>query len=161
MDGNQNDSHVFQPQDIHNCVHTPLGFNYDKNIDGSIATLAESCNIVNIHKLKHDNVPATHNAGSEQIDFIYISQAATELYSDHRPLFLDIDILRLLGYPVQGTVEFLDRDLKLNDPRLVKVYQSYLFQQLLNHNVAARLDSSYLVNASAWLISHDNKFNQI
>jgi hypothetical protein len=69
MDGNQNDSHVFQPQDIHNRVHTPLGFNYDENIDGSIATLADSCNLVNIHKLKHENVPATHNS-------IYISQAA-------------------------------------------------------------------------------------
>jgi hypothetical protein len=77
MDGNQNDSHVFQPQYIHNSTHTPLGFNYDKHID-SIATLAESCNLVNIHKLKHDNVPATHNTGSEQIDFIYISQAAAE-----------------------------------------------------------------------------------
>jgi hypothetical protein len=111
MDGNQNDSHLFQPQDIRNRVHTPLGFNYDTNIDGSIATLAKSCNLVNIHKLKHDNVPATLNAGSEQIDFIYISQAATvfafhcgildsnsPFYSVHRSLFLDIDILRLLGY---------------------------------------------------------------
>jgi hypothetical protein len=65
-------SHVFQPQYIRNRVHTPLGFNYDKNIDGSIATLAESCNLINIHKLKHDNVPATYNAGSDQIDFIYL-----------------------------------------------------------------------------------------
>jgi hypothetical protein len=82
-------------------------------------------------------------------------------YSDHHPLFLNIDILRLLGYPVQGNVKFLERDLKLNDNMLVEVYQSSLFQQLLNHNAAARLDSLYLVNASAWLISHENKFNQI
>jgi predicted SprT family Zn-dependent metalloprotease len=174
MDGNQNDSHVFQPQDISNLVHTPLGFNYDNNIDGSIATLAESCNIFNIHKLKHDNVPATHNAGSEQIDFIYISQAAdvfsfhcgildfrSLFYSEHRPLLLDIDILLLLGYPLQGTVKFIERDLKLNDPRLVEVYQSSLFQQLVNHSFAARVDALYLVNASDWLIYHDNKFNQI
>jgi hypothetical protein len=174
MDGNQNDSHVFQPHDICNRVHTLLGFNYDKNIDGSIANLVESCNLVNIHKLKHDNVPATHNDGSKQINFIYLSYAVAEFvfrcgildfnslfYSDHHPLFLDVDIIRLLGHPVQGTVEFLERYLKLNYPRLVKAYQSSLFQQLLNHNVAARVDALYLVNASAWLISHENKFNQM
>jgi hypothetical protein len=174
MDGNQNDSHVFQPHAIRNRTHTPLGFNCDKNIHVSIATLAESCNIVNIRKLKHYNVPATHNAGSEQIDFIYISQPAAEFafrcgilnfnslfYRDHRPLFFHIDILRLLGYPVQGTVKCIKLDLKLNAPRLVEVYRSSLFQQLLNHNVAACVDALYLVNASAWLIYHENKFNQI
>jgi hypothetical protein len=153
MDGHQNESHVFQPQYINNRVYTPLGFNYDKNIDGSVATLAESCNLVKIHKLKHDNVPATHNTRSEQIDFIYISQAAAEFafrcgildfnslfYSDHRPLFLNIDNLRLLEYPVQGTVKFLEPDIRLNDPRLVEIYESSIFQQLLNHNVAARVD---------------------
>jgi hypothetical protein len=67
MDGNQDDLRVFQQQDIPNKVCTPLGFNYDKNIDGSIATLIESCNLINIHKLKHGYVPATHNAGSLQM----------------------------------------------------------------------------------------------
>jgi hypothetical protein len=42
MDGNQYDLHVFQQQDIPTKVYTPLGFNYNKNIDGSIATLVES-----------------------------------------------------------------------------------------------------------------------
>jgi hypothetical protein len=77
MDGNQDDLRVFQQQDIPNKVCTPLGFNYDKNIDGSIATLIESCNLVNINKLKHGDVPATHNAGSLQIDFGFLSYAAT------------------------------------------------------------------------------------
>jgi hypothetical protein len=174
MDGNHNYSHIFQPQDIRNRTHTPLGFNYAKNIDGSIDTLAESCNLVNIHKIKHDNVPETHNAGYEQIEFIYILEASAEFtfhcgildfnslfYSDHHPLFLDIYILRLLGYPVQGTVKFIEHDLKLNDPRIVRVYQSSLFQKLLNQNIAARVDALYLVNASAWLNYHENNFNQI
>jgi hypothetical protein len=65
VDGNQNDSHVFQPQDTNNLVHTPLGFMYDKRIDGSMVTLAESCYLVHIHKLKYDNVQATHNTGSD------------------------------------------------------------------------------------------------
>jgi hypothetical protein len=98
MDGNQDDLHVFQQKDITTKVCNPLGFNYDKNIDGSIATLVESCNLVNIHKLKHGDVPATHT-GSFQIDLgsssmplptlstdmvssnvMLFSQATTELY---------------------------------------------------------------------------------
>jgi hypothetical protein len=64
MDSNQDNLHVFQQQDIPTKVCTPLGFNYYKNIDGSIATLVMSCNQVNIHNIKHVDVPATHNAGS-------------------------------------------------------------------------------------------------
>jgi hypothetical protein len=78
MYGNQNDLYVFKQQDIPTKVCTPHGFNYDKQIDGSIATLVESCNLVNIHKLKHGDVTATHNAGSLQIDFFFLSYAATK-----------------------------------------------------------------------------------
>jgi hypothetical protein len=116
MDGNQDYLHFFQQQDIPNKACTQLDFNHDKNIDGSISTLVESCNLVNIHKLKHGDVPVTHNTGSLQIDLGFLSYAATEFIyrcgvldfntlfsSDHRVLFLDIDILWLLGYSVQGT----------------------------------------------------------
>jgi hypothetical protein len=140
-----------------------------KTCDGSVATLAGTCNLVNIH-----NVPATHNSGSNQIDFAFISYAATEfvfrcgilyfnsLFSiNHRPLFIGIDILHLLGYPVQGTVKSLECDLKINDPRLVEVYQAPLFQQPINHNVASRIDSLYIVDITAWPPGHKNKFNQI
>jgi hypothetical protein len=174
MDGNQDDQHVFQQQDIPTKVCTPLGFNYDKNIDGSIAKLVESCNLVNIHKLQHGEVPATRNNGSFQIDFAFLSYSAIEFIprcgvldfnalfsSDHRTLFLGIDILRLLGYPVQGTVISFERDLKLTDPRLIEVYQASLLQQLINHNVASSIDSLYIVKTSAWLHIHELKFNKI
>jgi hypothetical protein len=77
MDGNQDDLHIFQQQDIQTKVCNPIGFKYDINIDGSIATLIEACNLFNIHKLKHDDVPATHNAGYLKIDFGFLSYAAT------------------------------------------------------------------------------------
>jgi hypothetical protein len=84
MDGNQDDFHVFQQQDIPTKVCTALGFNYNKNIDGSIATLIESCNLVNIHKLKHGDVPATNNAGSLKNDFGFLSYAATEFIYNYK-----------------------------------------------------------------------------
>ena len=73
MDGNQNYQHVFLQQDIPNKTCTPLGFNYDKNIDGSIATLSLACNLVNVHKLRHGEVPPTHIDGSEQVDYAWVS----------------------------------------------------------------------------------------
>jgi hypothetical protein len=110
------------------------GFHYDKDIDGSIASMVDAYNSVNIHKLKHINIHPTQSYGSTQIDFIFISAAATEfvfhcgilefntlLSSDHIPLYIDIDILRILGYPVQGTIKDLVHDLKLHDPRLIDI----------------------------------------
>jgi hypothetical protein len=162
IDENQDNLHVFQQQDIPTKVCAPRGFNYDRKIDGSIATLTESCNLVNIHKLKHGDVPATHNAGSLQIDFGFISYAATDFIykcgildfnalfsSDHRALFIDIDIIRLLGLPVQDTQRALERKLKLHDPCLVEVYQFSLFKQLANHNVASRIASLIVIKTTA------------
>jgi hypothetical protein len=158
MYGNQDDQHLFQQQDIPTRVFTPLGFNYKNNIDGSIATLVESCNLVNIHKIKHGEVPATHNTVSFQIDLAFISYGNIEFISmcgvlkfntlfssDHPTIFLDIDILCLIGYPVHDTVMFLERYYKINNPRLIEVYQASLIQQLINHNIASRIDSLYIV----------------
>jgi hypothetical protein len=46
--------------------------------------------------------------------------------SDHCPLYLELDFLPIVGNPVKGTVKLLERDLKLNDPCLIKVYQASL-----------------------------------
>jgi hypothetical protein len=83
------------------------------------------------------------------------------LFSSDHPLLFDIDILRLLGYPVQGTDKSIERDIKLNEPHLVEVYQACLFQQHINHNAAARIESLYIVDITAWLPGHENKLNQI
>jgi hypothetical protein len=50
--------------------------------------------------------------------------------SNHRPLYIGIDILRLLGYPVYGTIRALERDLKLNNPHLIDAYQETQIHQL-------------------------------
>jgi hypothetical protein len=53
MEGNQDDTHVFREQEYDGKCFTPLVFHYDNSIDGSIASVLESCDVVNIHKLKH------------------------------------------------------------------------------------------------------------
>jgi hypothetical protein len=74
-------------------------------------------------------------AASEFIFRCGILDFNTLFSSNHLPLYIDIDILCLLGYPVYGTIRALERDLKLNYPRLIDAYQETLIQQLLNHNV--------------------------
>jgi hypothetical protein len=117
MDGNQEDLHVFREQKYDGKCCTPLGFHYDKTIDGSIVSMVDACDLVNIHKYKHVNTPPTQTYGSTKKDFIFMSSEAAELIfrcgildfnnlfsSYHRSLYIDIDILRLLGYPVHGTI---------------------------------------------------------
>jgi hypothetical protein len=76
MDGHQEDLHVFCEQEYDVKCCTPLGFHYDKTIDGSFASMVDACNLVNIHKHKHVHTPPTQTSGSTQIYFIFKSSAA-------------------------------------------------------------------------------------
>jgi hypothetical protein len=42
----------------------------------------------------------------------------------------------------------LERDLQLNDPRLVDAYQASLIQQLIKHNVGIQVDDLYAIDPS-------------
>jgi hypothetical protein len=57
MDVNQDDSHVFREQEYGGKCCTPLEFHYNKSIDGSISSMVEACDLVNIHKHKHVHTP--------------------------------------------------------------------------------------------------------
>jgi hypothetical protein len=116
----------------------------------------------------------TQASGSTQIDFMFMSSAAAEFvfrcgtldfntlfWSDHRLLYIDIDILRLLGYPVHGTIRAIECDLKLHDPRLIDAYQATSIQQLVNHNVGPMLDDLYTVDPYVWVSHHESRFNDI
>jgi hypothetical protein len=136
--------------------------------------MVDACDLVNVHKHKHVNTPPIQASGSTQIDFIFMSSAAAEFifrcgildvntlfWSDHRPLYIDIDVLRLLSYPVHGTILAMERDLKLNEPRIIDTYQSTLIQQLHNHNVGPRVDFLYIADPSAWAPHRESRFNAI
>jgi hypothetical protein len=70
-------------------------------------------------------------------------------------------MLRLLGYPVHGTIRAMERNLKLNDPRMIDTYQATLAQQLLNHNVVPRVNALYTVDPYVWASHHESRFNVI
>jgi hypothetical protein len=174
MDGTREDLHVFREHEYDGKCCTPLSFHYKKTIDGSIASMVDDCDLVNIHKHTHVHTPPTQTSGSTQINFIVMSSAAAEFIfccgildfntlflRDHRTLYIDIDILCLLGYPVHGTILALECDLKLNHLHLVDTYQETLIQQLLIHNVVPRVDALYIVDPSSWAPRHESCFNAI
>jgi hypothetical protein len=69
----------------------------------------------------------------------------TILSRNHRPLYIEIDILLILGYPIQGTVKALERNLKVHGPRLIDAYQESLIQKLINRNISPILDDVYTI----------------
>jgi hypothetical protein len=168
VDGHQDDIHVFREQEYDGKFCTPLGFHYDKSIDVYIASMVDSCELVNIHKHTHTNTSQTQSSGSTQIDFIFVSAPAAEYIdhcgildnntifsSDDIPLFIDIDILCILGYTGHEKIRALERNLKLNGPRLIDAYQATLIQQLLNKNMRPRVFPLYGVGPLAWAMCYE------
>jgi hypothetical protein len=115
-DGNESDAHLFCSPSYSSRLTTPLGFNFDSRISGSIATILEACELVNSNTLQHGEAPATHKQGSRQIDFMLISRSLVRnvkgcgilsfdsmLPSEHIPLYVDFDVATLFGHPSIGT----------------------------------------------------------
>jgi hypothetical protein len=72
IDGNASDTHLYRPPTHNIRITTPLGFNYDSWISGSIAEMIEACDLVNIHTVQHGEASERHKQGSQQIDFNFI-----------------------------------------------------------------------------------------
>jgi hypothetical protein len=106
IDGSEYDTHLFRPLTYKSHLTTPLGFNYDSRISGSIAAMIDACDLVNIHALQHGEAPTTHKQGSQQIDFMFVSCSLvihveecgilpfdSMFSSDHKPIYVDLPYL--------------------------------------------------------------------
>ena len=62
------------------------------------------------------------------------------LLSDHRGLWIDIPKILLYGYNPPFIVSPLARRLKLDDPRVVEKYLTYLHSSMKDHNLFQRMD---------------------
>ena len=89
------------------------------------------------------NLPATHNSGKESIDEIFVSSTINveqcgylehgQLVGDHRPLWIEISKMSMLGAKLPNMTTYSARRLKCNDPRLVARYNRKL-DELLQQN---------------------------
>jgi hypothetical protein len=174
MNGNDLDNHSFRAPMETTRMTTPLGFNYDWRISGSILGILEACSLVNIHTLQRGEAPPMHKQGAIQIDFMFLSCSLTVhveaccilpfdsiFASDHIPLYVDFNIETLFGHPDFGTERSVLRDLQLGNPRLVDAYKDSLSKQLENHNVESRVMLLFQIKEQEWNNRAEGQFNKI
>jgi hypothetical protein len=173
MDVNELNSHLCRTPTASTNITTPLGFNYDERISGSIADMIEACSLVKIYTLQHGEDPPTHKQGSRQIDLMFISRHLVEhieacgiipfntlFASYHRPLYVDFNVFTLFGHPVFGTERAALRDLQPHNPRLSDAYEEAMCQQLINHNVELRVTVRFQLKEQQWTINSESLFNK-
>ena len=96
-------------------------------------------------------LPPTHEHGSFPIDAIFVSYRLLDItcggwlkfgdgVGDHRPLYIDIPVKRLLGRYKNVIYPHQIRRLRCQDPRTVVKYNDILEQQYHHHNTITKLD---------------------
>jgi hypothetical protein len=108
MDANQDEYQPYRPQDHDACFKTKGGFQVDGSIDGFLRSFMANCGLTNaLTDIHSEQVPNTHVRGSKQIDFALVTDGILPcikpvglldesiLKSDHRAIFLDLDLLLL------------------------------------------------------------------
>jgi hypothetical protein len=102
-----------------------------------------------------EQVPNTHVRGSKQIDFALVTDGIRPctkaigildesiLKSDHRAIFLDLDLLLLFGTSLERLERPQFRNLKLDDPRISYSYRKLLHKQFEYHNIYERVQKIF------------------
>jgi hypothetical protein len=107
-----------------------------------------NCGLTNaLTDVHSEQVPNTHVRGSKQIDFVLVTDGIRPcikaiglldesiLKSDHRAIFLDLDLILLLGAPPERLERPQFQNLKLDDPRISNRYRKLLNKQFECHNI--------------------------
>ena len=130
------------------CIQGPviIGGDFNSNLNdrnNSIVKLMEKHGMQDVFS-KYDNLPShTHARGSERIDSIFTSFEMTragystlsDAPSDHRWMFLEISFASLLGFPTISFPRLPRRRVTCKIPKVAKLYNEYLQQQLHNHKI--------------------------
>jgi hypothetical protein len=129
------------------CFKTKGGFHVDGSIDGSRRSFMANYGLTNgIMDVNSEQVPNTHVRGSNKIDFALVTDGILPcikavglldesiLKSDHRAIFLDLDLLLLFGVSLERLERPQLRNLKLDDPRISESYRKLLHKQFGFHN---------------------------
>jgi hypothetical protein len=152
LDANQDEHHIYRSQEHNECFKTKCGFHVDGSIDGLLRTFVANCGLTNsLTNVHSEQVPKTHVRGSKQIDFDLVMDGIRPciktirlldesiLKSDHRAIFLDLDLILLFGAPPERLERPQFRNLKLDDPRISDSYRKLLHKQFECHNIYDRV----------------------
>jgi hypothetical protein len=143
LDAYQDENQPYRPQEHAECFKTKEGFHVDGSIDGSLHTFMSNCGLTNALTDVHpEQVPNTHVRVSNQINFAIKAIGLLDesiLKSDHRAIFLDLDLLLLFGASLEILERPQFRNLKLDDPRISDSYRKLLHKQFGCHNIYDRV----------------------
>ena len=103
-------------------------------------------------RFRHSSVsilPPTFEGGSHPIDAIFVTPRLLDIdcggylrfgdgVGDHRPLFIDISVKKLIGRFKNVISPHKIRRLQCQDPRTVNKYNALLEQQYHHHNTIAK-----------------------
>jgi hypothetical protein len=116
--------------------------------------------------------PETYNRGSERIDHIFLTAALSEfvtaagvlgynelIQSDHRPLYVDMDLAAFLGGDPSQLENGVWRGITSSDPRAVRLYREQLLKCLEEEKLVEQLDK-LVEEIEANSGNLDNKLNQ-
>lgn len=115
--------------------------------------ISDPISLIDPIRFRHFNgraLPPTNEKGSYPIDAIFVSSSLWHItrggwlrfgegVGDHRPLFIDINIKKLIGRFKNITYPHRVRRLQCNDPRTVKKFNCLLEQQYHAHNTKQKL----------------------
>jgi hypothetical protein len=129
LDANQDEYQSYRPQNHDACFKTKVGFQVDGSIDGSLRSFMANCGLTNaLMDVHSEQVPNTHVQGSKQIDVALVTYGIRPcikavglldesiLKSNHRAIFLDLDLLLLFGTSLEQVERPQFTNLKLDDP---------------------------------------------
>lgn len=127
--------------------------NLSLNLDLQSHLTAEPLNLVDPIRSKYPTdqpLPPTTTKGSYPIDGIFMSPEIADIvrggwlelgvgFSDHRILYIDVDMFKFLGKHKNSTAPHKIRRLQCRDPRTIHAFNTCLEKQYKYHNVHNKL----------------------
>ena len=118
-----------------------------------ISSLVEHTRIIDpiANKHKTSDEPNTHKSGSKRIYYIVCTNWLTKFIqlcgilpfdfittSDHRELYIDIDLALFLKDPLHQFITNNERLLQTNNPKCVTKYKTHLMKHMQQHDIFNR-----------------------
>ena len=141
-------------RDKGNAILLMLDANDSMEHASSLSKLASEFGLIDLHTHKWglEGEPSTYKRGTKRIDYIlgteevaqHLRVAGIEAFddgvkSDHRGLFVDIDMKGLLGCNKSNVGKSTKRHINSKDPELVKNYRKHLLKYWEEHKVEERI----------------------
>ena len=123
----------------------------ERNDDDNLFQSLEEIGLRDVFDRFEGPRPATYDRGNNQIDFMYVTNKVYEnishagampfnshVNSDHRPLYIDIDINKILG-KTNHNMNLAKRKITSADPEAAKIFKECVAQQLQNHKITEKI----------------------